>query len=70
MLNGDGLEIMAADPQGREALALLREAAIEARVLCEASGFRKIAPFGEYVGDPSSVCFEKGIEHEPHRGNT
>ena len=38
--------------------------------LYEACGFRRIPPFGEYVGDPNSVCFEKGIEHEPHRNHT
>jgi putative acetyltransferase len=27
--------------------------------LYERCGFRRIAPFGPYVGDPMSVCFEK-----------
>jgi len=29
--------------------------------LYEAMGFRKIAPFGEYVGDPTSVCFGRTL---------
>jgi putative acetyltransferase len=32
-----------------------------AMALYEAAGFKRIAPFGEYVGDPTSVCFEKQI---------
>lgn len=27
--------------------------------LYEASGFQRIAPFGEYVNDPTSVCYER-----------
>jgi GNAT superfamily N-acetyltransferase len=27
--------------------------------LYEAHGFRRIPPFGEYVGDPTSVCYER-----------
>ena len=33
----------------------------EAIALHEAAGYRKIAPFGEYVGDPDSICFEKQL---------
>ena len=29
--------------------------------LYERCGFRRIAPFGPYVGDPFSVCFEKAV---------
>jgi GNAT superfamily N-acetyltransferase len=29
--------------------------------LYESFGFQRIDPFGPYVGDPSSVCFEKHI---------
>ncbi|NUR46532.1 MAG: GNAT family N-acetyltransferase [Hamadaea sp.] len=31
----------------------------EAIALYEASGYHRIPPFGEYVGNPLSVCFEK-----------
>jgi uncharacterized protein YhfF/GNAT superfamily N-acetyltransferase len=31
--------------------------------LYEACGFVRIAPFGEHVDDPTSVCFEKPIAH-------
>jgi putative acetyltransferase len=30
----------------------------EAIALYEGCGFARIAPFGVYVGDPTSVCFE------------
>lgn len=30
--------------------------------LYERCGFRRIAPFGPYVGDPTSVCFEKPLD--------
>lgn len=33
--------------------------------LYEASGFVRIPPFGPYVDDPTSVCFEKGLEPGP-----
>jgi len=29
--------------------------------LYESSSFRRIAPFGEYVNDPTSVCYEKHV---------
>jgi putative acetyltransferase len=32
-----------------------------AMALYEARGFERIAPFGPYVDDPTSVCFEKRI---------
>ena len=32
-----------------------------AMTLYERSGFARISPFGEYVGDPTSVCFENRI---------
>jgi len=35
-----------------------------AMALYERHGFRRIPPYGEYVGDPVSVCFEKRLE--PH----
>ncbi|NUO61734.1 MAG: GNAT family N-acetyltransferase [Hamadaea sp.] len=33
----------------------------EAIALYEASGYQRIPPFGEYVGNPLSVCFEKKL---------
>jgi hypothetical protein len=33
----------------------------EARALYESMGFRRIAPFGPYIGSPTSVCFEKPL---------
>ena len=27
--------------------------------LYEANGFRRVAPFGEYINDPTSVCYER-----------
>jgi putative acetyltransferase len=32
-----------------------------AMALYQSFGFRRIAPFGPYVDDPTSVCFEKDI---------
>lgn len=32
-----------------------------AMALYESAGFKRIAPFGQYANDPTSVCFEKGI---------
>jgi hypothetical protein len=29
--------------------------------LSRASGWRKIKPYGNFVGDPTSVCFGKSI---------
>ncbi|MFQ3638332.1 MAG: GNAT family N-acetyltransferase [Cyanobacteriota bacterium] len=37
---------------------------IPAIKLYEAAGFSRIGAFGSYVGDPTSVCFEKVIRHE------
>jgi putative acetyltransferase len=34
---------------------------LPAMALYESSGFRRIAPFGEYAGDPTSVCYEKHV---------
>jgi putative acetyltransferase len=34
---------------------------VSAMALYEHLGFRRIPPFGEYVGDPVSVCFEKPV---------
>lgn len=87
------LKIVEVDPQGADALALLREAAIEARALYpehfaaefgytamrletgnrqlsaialyEKLGFRRIPPFGEYLNDPLSVCFETTVRTKP-----
>lgn len=33
----------------------------EAQRLYESLGYRRIAAFGPYIGNPSSVCFEKGL---------
>ena len=33
----------------------------EAIALYEALGYRKIPPFGEYVSDPYSICYEKDL---------
>ena len=33
----------------------------EAVALYEASGYRRIPPFGRHAGDPMSVCFEKAL---------
>lgn len=35
----------------------------EALALYESAGYSRRAPYGPYVGDPRSVCFEKPIEH-------
>lgn len=35
-----------------------------AMALYEAHGFRRIEPFGEYINDPTSVCFEKVLNSE------
>ncbi len=35
---------------------------LSAMALYEAYGFRRIAAFGDYVGDPTSVCFEKTVQ--------
>jgi putative acetyltransferase len=32
---------------------------VPAMLLYEASGFRRVAPFGEYADDPTSVCYER-----------
>ena len=34
-----------------------------AMALYESFGFERIAPFGEYANDPTSVCYEKYIAH-------
>ena len=68
------LSIREVDSQGVDATALLREAALDfgyrqlvletgfrqtaAMRFYEASGFKRIAPFGKYVDDPTSVCYE------------
>jgi GNAT superfamily N-acetyltransferase len=36
-----------------------------AMALYEASGFRRIPPFGRYVDDPTSVCFERHLSTNP-----
>jgi putative acetyltransferase len=35
-----------------------------ALALYERFGFHRIAPFGKYIDDPSSVCFELTLEKE------
>lgn len=37
----------------------------EAIALYERYGFRHIPPFGKYVGNPISICFEKKVETTP-----
>jgi putative acetyltransferase len=34
---------------------------LSAMALYESSGFQRIAPFGEYANDPTSVCYEKRL---------
>jgi GNAT superfamily N-acetyltransferase len=34
----------------------------EAMKLCETSGYHRIECFGEYAGDPFSVCYERILE--------
>jgi putative acetyltransferase len=34
---------------------------LPAMALYESFGFRRIAPFGEYANDPTSVCYEKRV---------
>jgi putative acetyltransferase len=36
----------------------------EAIALYESLGYRRIPAFGEYVSDPYSICFEKGLSAE------
>jgi putative acetyltransferase len=50
-------EVLAA---GRDTLRLATGAALTASVaLYQSSGYRQIPAFGEYVGRPTSICFEK-----------
>ena len=35
----------------------------EAQRLYESCGYRPIAAFGHYLGNPNSVCYEKTLEH-------
>lgn len=37
---------------------------VPAITLYESAGFVRIQPFGAYVGDPTSVCFQKVIGNE------
>jgi putative acetyltransferase len=41
---------------------------LPAAALYIAYGFRRIQPFGEYVNDPTSVCFEKTVDTPAERG--
>lgn len=36
----------------------------EAITLYESLGYRRIPPFGEYVSDPYSICYEKELSLE------
>lgn len=36
----------------------------EAIALYESLGYRRIPAFGEYVSDPSSICYEKDLSAE------
>jgi putative acetyltransferase len=36
-----------------------------AMALYESFGFERIAPFGEYANDPTSICYEKHIARHP-----
>lgn len=38
---------------------------LPAMALYESFGFARIAPFGEYANDPTSVCYEKHVAHRP-----
>lgn len=48
-----GYKIMRLETGNRQSAAM---------ALYELYGFHRIEPFGEYRGDPTSVCFEKEIE--------
>jgi putative acetyltransferase len=37
---------------------------VAAITLYQTEGFKRIEPFGEYAGDPTSVCFEKALRVE------
>ena len=53
------------DPLGVDTLALLREAVLEVQELypeLNNPNFTWIPPFGSYVDDPVSVCYEKPIQ--------
>jgi GNAT superfamily N-acetyltransferase len=39
-----------------------------AMALYQHCGFRRIAPFGEYAHDPTSVCYELELTSTPQRG--
>jgi len=43
---------------------------MSAMALYESCGFHRIEPFGEYAGNPISICFEKGLCHGTDSGNT
>ena len=38
---------------------------LPAMALYEAYGFVRIEPFGEYVNDPTSICYEKAVQALP-----
>jgi len=38
---------------------------LSAIALYEKLGFKRIPPFGEYLNDPLSVCFEKTVRTKP-----
>lgn len=38
---------------------------LPAMALYESYGFQRIEPFGEYAGDPTSVCYEKAVQAPP-----
>ena len=48
------LVIVPESPESDQAQSLMNR-------LYESAGYKQILPYGRYVGDPLSVCFEKEI---------
>lgn len=55
-----GYSVMRLETGNRQSMAM---------ALYEKLGFRRIPPFGEYAGDPVSVCFEKPVRPDPAQGS-